>query len=306
MVHVPTFPSFVFDTEEMHTGSDEAKSHCVAGAEQAQDPNVTPQKRGDVNSASLGITPMLAQLPPQDSPRQPFVPLHPSAMPSPINGHFPVIPGMMPPMVNGDGSMPTGEHIITHFDILHKHLMHRTDSLTEAMQTNNQMMQQAIINNHNDALNVVNEHLHDVREQVNAVEHNLSRATGELDGVHKKLEDLVDIIQKQLVDRMEDMIKSNCELTNKVEVLGDSVRGLEKKYSSLNDKFDQTTKQHREAMSAARAGYPQLDSNPQWGQHGGYTMRGSEYQQALQMHPADRERYAAQLSQQYASRYGYN
>lgn len=166
-----------------------------------------------------------------------FSPEAASAMPTPLYGHqefsLPPISAMVPPPLLADPGL------LTHFDVVHHHLGDIASSLHHATDTNQEKAVEMIGSKHDETLKVLNEHFADVRASLNAVEHNMGRASGETGALRATVEKLATTVQDKLVSRVDALVEANNGLCDKIDGLEACVAAFEKKLDSWEKLQDQ-------------------------------------------------------------------
>lgn len=150
---------------------------------------------------------------------------NPSFLPTPPPGYT-----MLAPPSHDIVILPDGSNMLTHFDILNRHIMDVAGSLHQSQNTTREQVINNALRKHEDGLKAIGEHFGDVRSQLNAVEHNLGRTTGAMDDVVTNMSKLVETVQTELLGRVEKLVNANTDLTNKVEALTSRLAELEKKH----------------------------------------------------------------------------
>ncbi|KAJ9639478.1 hypothetical protein H2199_006512 [Coniosporium tulheliwenetii] len=225
------------------------------------------------------LTPLLEQeLNNTDSPTRrshpQFSPEAASAMPTPLYGHhefsLPPISAMAPPPLLADPGL------LTHFDVVHHHLGDIANSLHHATDTNHEKAVEMIGNKHDETFKVLNEHFAGVRASLNAVEHNVGRASGETEAVRAAVEKLATTVQDKLVGRVEGLLEANKGLCDKIDGLEARVAAFEKKLDSWEKPQDQPGHPSYLPHAQQQQMSTQYDVQPQplhQHQHYGYPMR---------------------------------
>lgn len=174
---------------------------------------------------SVGLTPYLAQQL-ADNPN-PITPgfNHPSAMPSPLTGPFPMPPGVA-------AGVPSHEQLLTHFHVLHYHI----DDTFRASRDAQKASQDEILGDNekkfNDLRNTMDEYFADVRSHLNAIEHNMSRTTGEVEALKTALDTHSRSVDDSVYKPVRKLTNQNTELIKKVDSLQEQVAKLERRIES--------------------------------------------------------------------------
>ncbi|EKG21607.1 hypothetical protein MPH_01041 [Macrophomina phaseolina MS6] len=141
-------------------------------------------------------------------------------MPSPLSGPF-------PPTIPAD--IPSHEQLLTHFHVLHYHI----DDVVRVFRDLQKSSEEEIIGDNekriNDMRSAMDEYFADVRSHLNAIEHNMGRATGETENLKNALETHVRSVDEHVYKPMRKLTNQNTELIKKVDSLQERVTHLEKK-----------------------------------------------------------------------------
>ncbi|KAL1639713.1 hypothetical protein SLS58_007611 [Diplodia intermedia] len=170
---------------------------------------------------SIGLTPYLAQqLDNNPNTISPAGFHHPSAVPSPLTGPFP------PTMQH---SMPTHEQLLTHFHVLHYHIEETFRAFGDVQKHAREAIVADSENKFSEMRNAIDEYFADVRSHLNAIEHNMSRATGETENLKNALDTHARSMDEHVFKPMRNMTSQNNDLIKKVETLQQRIGQLEKK-----------------------------------------------------------------------------
>ncbi len=214
----------------------------------------------------------------------------PSALPAPLYGHM---NGGVPLMA----SPPDPANILTHFDVVHHHLRDATSSVHRSITMAREDVTASVLAKHEDSLKVLEEHFGDMRAQLNAVEHNMGRVTGECETQTAKLDKIVDTIKHDVVDVLTKSAKANADLAAKLDAMNNRIRELEKKLEAPPARRPDSPaiSQSSNAFSASHSppSYPM--NGMQWGN--GYAVPMTR-QQVQQMDPYQRRAIFTSMGQQ--------
>ncbi|OJD35023.1 nolc1 protein [Diplodia corticola] len=217
------------------------------------------QPSGHAFTRSIGLTPYLAQqLENNPNPISPGF-HHPSAVPSPLTGPFP--PTLQP-------GIPTHEQLLTHFHVLHYHIEESFRAFGEVQKHDKEDIVGDSEKKFGEMRNAMDEYFADVRSHLNAIEHNMGRATGETENLKHALDSHARAMDEHVFKPMRKITGQNTELIKKMDNLQDRISQLEKKSENtlpghaLTDKNSQGPTQNRPIMEGPSASFAH-----QWGNY---------------------------------------
>ena len=200
-----------------------------------------------------------------NSPADSALSRFPSALPTPLYGRQQTRSTMAD---QGPGSLPAspisatlddGSHILTHFDVVHHHIDQNASQLGMAIDTARDTLNSALMQKLDDnakeaetQFSELREHVGDLREDVgdlrkdlNAAEHNVGRMSGEMETINKSIADLSTFIKGPLASSIQDVTKTNQNLSKQVH-------GLEKRLNENNQKLDALQQQVTSSSSSVQ------------------------------------------------------
>ncbi|OCK74483.1 hypothetical protein K432DRAFT_447270 [Lepidopterella palustris CBS 459.81] len=178
---------------------------------------------------SYRLTPILDDRPSpsKESSRGEFYPQYPSAMPTPLYGHNGH--DISPPMLQNAHVLADGSDIITHFGVANHHIDLVADSLQKSIDRLKGETAISIETKHNETVNILEDHVADIKNHLNSVEHNMGRVSGETDTANSKLDKLMDFLRDAVVEPLVKNMQQNAELAKDVKSLQKTVQALQKK-----------------------------------------------------------------------------
>lgn len=197
----------------------------------------------------VGLTPYLAQqLGDNPNPISPGF-NHPSAMPSPLAGPF-------PPTVPAD--VPSDGQLLTLFHVLHLHIDDAFRDFGVAQTGRNEKLLKDSETKNNELRSAMDEYFSDVRSNLDAIEHNLGRATGETENLKNALDAHNRTVEELAYKPMRKLTNQNTELIRKVDGLQERIVQLERKLENSGSAYAVASDNNR-GHAASR---PAVDGPP--------------------------------------------
>jgi hypothetical protein len=152
------------------------------------------------------------------------------------------------------------EDLITHFDVLNRHLLDSTREVQDTVNTESLILTDELRRTHMESVTMLSEQFADVLAHVNSLEQNVGRIAGEVEQVKaeilKKLEALGNTIQTDLIRRLDEALFANAELSKKIATLAAQFASVEDKQQQIIEYLSQRNATWVQPYTVS---YPNLD-----------------------------------------------